>query len=65
MTHWPQRAARGRTHYKVYKRDNENETNSHSRRLTDDEHIEEIAHMLSGATLTDAALENAKTLLKR
>ncbi len=65
ITHLPQIAARGRAHYKVYKRDNENETNSHIRRLTDDERIEEIAHMLSGATLTDAALENAKTLLKR
>ena len=64
ITHLPQIAARGSAHYKVYKQDNENETNSHIRRLTDNERIEEIAHMLSGATLTDAALENAKTLLK-
>ena len=33
----------------VYKQDNETETNSHIRRLTDDERVEEIAHMLSGA----------------
>jgi DNA repair protein RecN (Recombination protein N) len=47
----------------VYKQDNETETNSHIRRLTDEERVGEIAHMLSGATLTDAALNNAKALL--
>ena len=63
ITHLPQIAARGRAHYKVYKQDNETETNSHIRRLTDEERVGEIAHMLSGATLTDAALNNAKVLL--
>ncbi len=63
ITHLPQIAARGRAHYKVYKQDNETETNSHIRRLADEERIEEIAHMLSGASLTDAALNNAKALL--
>ena len=63
--HLPQIASRGRTHYKVYKQDNETETNSHIRRLTDEERVEEIAHMLSGATLTEAALNNARTLLKQ
>lgn len=63
ITHLPQIAARGRAHYKVYKQDNEIETNSHIRRLTDTERVEEIAHMLSGATLTEAALNNAKALL--
>ena len=63
ITHLPQIAARGRAHYKVYKQDNETETNSHIRRLTDKERVEEIAHMLSGATLTEAALNNAKALL--
>lgn len=63
ITHLPQIAARGEAHYKVYKQDNDNETNSHIRRLTDDERIEEIAHMLSGATLTEAALNNARALL--
>lgn len=65
ITHLPQIASRGRTHYKVYKQDNETETNSHIRRLTDEERVEEIAHMLSGATLTEAALNNARTLLKQ
>ena len=63
ITHLPQIAACGRAHYKVYKQDNETETNSHIRRLTDEERVEEIAHMLSGATLTEAALNNAKALL--
>ena len=64
ITHLPQIAARGSAHYKVYKRDNDTETNSHIRRLTNEERVEEIAHMLSGATLTEAALSNAKALLK-
>lgn len=64
ITHLPQIAARGEAQYKVYKSDNEVETNSHIRLLTDKERIEEIAHMLSGATLTAAALENARALLK-
>ena len=63
ITHLPQIAARGCAHYKVYKKDSDTETNSHIRRLTDEERVEEIAHMLSGATLTEAALSNAKALL--
>ena len=64
ITHLPQIASRGRAHYKVYKQDNEVETNSHIRRLTDEERVEEIAYMLSGAVLTEAALQNARALLK-
>ncbi|GCB36203.1 DNA repair protein RecN [Bacteroides faecalis] len=64
ITHLPQIAARGRAHYKVYKKDSDTETNSHIRRLTNEERVEEIAHMLSGATLTEAALSNAKSLLR-
>lgn len=63
ITHLPQIASRGRAHYKVYKKDSDTETNSHIRRLTSEERVEEIAHMLSGATLTEAALSNAKALL--
>ena len=65
ITHLPQIAARGRAHYKVYKKDSDTETNSHIRRLTSEERVEEIAQMLSGATLTEAALSNAKSLLTR
>ena len=64
ITHLPQIASRGRAHYKVYKKDKETETNSPSRRLTDEERVEQIAHMLSGATLTEAALNSARELLK-
>ena len=63
ITHLPQIAARGKAHYKVYKQDSDTETNSHIRLLTDTERVEELAHMLSGATLTEAALNNAKALL--
>lgn len=65
ITHLPQIAARGHAHYKVYKKDSDTETNSHIRRLTDEERVEELAHMLSGATLTEAALSNARSLLAR
>ena len=63
ITHLPQIAARGTTHYKVYKEDTDTGTNSYIRNLTPDERIHEIAHMLSGSTLTEAALNNARALL--
>lgn len=65
ITHLPQIAAKGKCHYKVFKQDNETETQSNIRLLTPEERIEEIAHMLSGTTLTDAAISNAKELLKQ
>jgi DNA repair protein RecN (Recombination protein N) len=64
ITHLPQIAARGHAHYLVYKQDNDMETNSHIRRLKEDERVAEIARMLSGAKLTEAALNNAKELLR-
>lgn len=63
ITHLPQIAARGAVHYKVYKEDTETGTNSHILQLNNEERINEIANMLSGATLTEAALNNAKALL--
>ena len=63
ITHLPQIAARGKAHYKVYKEDDEHGTTSHIVRLTDEQRVEEVAHMLSGATLTEAALSNARELL--
>lgn len=63
ITHLPQIAARGANHYKVYKEDTEDGTNSHIRPLTHEERINEIANMLCGATMTEAALNNAKALL--
>jgi len=64
ITHLPQIAARGKAHYRVYKQDNEIETLSNISRLTEEERVEEIAHMLSGATLSTEALENARVLLQ-
>lgn len=63
ITHLPQIAARGTTHYKVYKEDTETGTHSHIRLLSDEERVKEIANMLSGATLTEAAMNNARELL--
>ena len=63
ITHLPQIAARGAVHYKVYKQDTETETISHITRLSKEERVEEIAHMLSGATLSTEALNNARALL--
>ena len=63
ITHLPQIAARGAVHYKVYKEDTETGTNSYILQLNQEERINEIANMLSGATLTEAALNNARALL--
>ena len=63
ITHLPQIAARGSSHYKVYKEDTETGTNSYIRKLNTQERICEIAHMLSGTTMTEAAMNNAKALL--
>src|SRR5574344_1877715 len=63
ITHLPQIAARGTTHYKVYKEDTETRTISHIKMLDQNERIKEIANRLSGSTLTEAAMNNAKVLL--
>lgn len=65
ITHLPQIAARGKKHYKVYKQDNETETISYIRCLSQEERVEEVAHMLSGSVLTEAALNNARALLNQ
>lgn len=63
ITHLPQIAALGQTHYKVYKADTATRTETHISRLTDDERITEIAGMLSGKNATEAAIKTAKELL--
>ena len=63
ITHLPQIAAMGAHHYKVYKEDTEDATLSHIVPLTAEQRVEEIAHMLSGEKLTQAALDNARSLL--
>lgn len=65
ITHLPQVAAWGQTHYRVYKSDTDTATATHLVRLTDEQRVEEIARMLSGSSLTAAALDNARELLKR
>lgn len=64
ITHLPQIAAMGTNHYKVYKTNSPEGTSSHIIRLTKDERIKEIANMLSGEVITEAAINNAKSLLR-
>ena len=63
ITHLPQIAAKGDHHYRVYKTDDAETTTSHIVLLDTEERIKELAQMLSGTTLTQAAIENAKALL--
>ena len=63
ITHLPQIAALGTTHYKVFKEETPQGTISHMQLLSDDERISEIAQMLSGSNVTDAAIRNARELL--
>jgi DNA repair protein RecN (Recombination protein N) len=65
ITHLPQIAARGDTQFFVYKDENNRLTETLIRRLSEEERIKEIAQMLSGSELTNAAIENAKQLLKK
>jgi len=63
ITHLPQIAAKGANHYKVYKDDSGDQTQTHIIQLKTDERLVELAQMLSGKNVTDAALHNAKELL--
>ena len=65
ITHLPQIASCGTTHYWVYKEDTNEQTYSHIRKLTQEERVTEIAHMLSGNEVSEAAILNAKQLLKQ
>ena len=64
ITHLPQIAALGSTHYKVEKCDTEKGTTSRLRQLSEEERVTEIAQMLSGTDISEAALMNARELLK-
>ena len=63
ITHLPQIAAKGNAHYFVYKEDQEGRTLTHIRKLDDEQRITELAHLLSGSKVTEAAMENARQLL--
>ena len=65
ITHLPQIAALGTTHYKVYKEESQQGTISHMQLLQEEERVQEIAQMLSGSNVTEAAVVHAKELLKQ
>ena len=65
ITHLPQIAALGQSHYKVFKEETANGTTTTMTPLTEQGRIEEIAQMLSGSNITEAAINNAKELLRQ
>jgi DNA repair protein RecN (Recombination protein N) len=64
ITHLPQIASQGVSHFKVFKSENEKQTTTKVEMLNKETRITEIAQMLSGSKITDAALNNAKELLQ-
>ena len=64
ITHLPQVASRGQDHFVVYKEDGEDTTYTRIRKLLPNERISEIASLLSGEKVTEAALSNARELLR-
>lgn len=64
ITHLPQIAAKGQHHYKVFKFDQNEQTYTSIRKLTEQERIEEIAQMLSGDNFSSTAMETARELLQ-
>jgi len=63
ITHIPQIAAKGDSHFKVYKEDINNKTTTHLQKLNNDERIVEIAQMLGGEKMSVSAIAHAKQLL--
>jgi DNA repair protein RecN (Recombination protein N) len=63
ITHLPQIASKGFHHYKVYKDESGVQSETYIKKLSANERIYEIATMLSGENITDAAMQNAKELL--
>ena len=63
ISHLPQVAAKAKTHYKVEKLDVSGKTQTNIRLLNDEQRLEELAKMLSGEKISEAALENAKALI--
>ncbi len=65
ITHLPQIASKGEHHYYIYKEDNNEHSESKITKLSSAERINEIAVMLSGSSVTEAAIKQAKQLLKK
>ena len=63
ITHLPQVAAHGNSHLRVFKTDTATQTVTSVERLNDEEHVTEIARMLSGSEVNQAALDNARALI--
>ncbi|MDY6292554.1 MAG: DNA repair protein RecN [Bacteroidales bacterium] len=63
ITHLPQVAAHGTSHLRVFKTDTATSTTTGVQHLSDDEHVTEIARMLSGNEINQAALDNARVLI--
>lgn len=63
ITHLPQIASKGDTHFVVYKEEVQNKVTTKIKKLSKSERIEEIAQMLSGSKITSEAIENAKAIL--
>ncbi|MBR6489650.1 MAG: DNA repair protein RecN, partial [Muribaculaceae bacterium] len=63
ITHLPQVAAHGTSHLRVFKTDTETRTLTSVQRLNDEEHVTEIARMLSGNEINQAAINNARALI--
>lgn len=63
ITHLPQVAAKGNAHFKVYKEDDDEATHTRIRELNADDRVDELAVMLSGSKVDEAARANARSLL--
>ncbi len=63
ITHLPQVASKGKHHFKVFKKDEDNITHTEMKKLSDDERVVELAEMLGGKDLSDSALAHARQLL--
>lgn len=65
ITHLPQIAAKGNQHYRVYKNDEGEQTQTHIEILSENNRLTELAQMLSGKEISEAALDNAKALMRK
>ncbi len=63
ITHLPQIAAKGKQHYRVFKDESGLKTETHIQQLSNDQRLNELAQMLSGKNITEAAIKNARELL--
>ena len=63
ITHLPQIASKGKSHFAISKKEYDNKTTTNIKLLTGEERIKEIAQMLSEGNLTDASMKNAKELM--